>query len=57
MNLKTQRLSLRPFHLDEAADAQKLAGDPAVATTTLTIPHPYPDGAAAMWIDSQAEEC
>jgi RimJ/RimL family protein N-acetyltransferase len=51
--LETQRLVLRPF--DVASDAewvQKYAGDYAVASTTLLIPHPYEDGMAETWIKS-----
>lgn len=48
--LETQRLVLRPLTLGDAADVQRLAGDYAIATTTLLVPHPYPDGAAESWI-------
>jgi RimJ/RimL family protein N-acetyltransferase len=53
--LETARLRLRPFTLGDAADVQRLAGDRAVAENTLTVPHPYPDGAAEAWIGTHAE--
>jgi RimJ/RimL family protein N-acetyltransferase len=48
--LTTPRLVLRPFTLDDAPAVQRLASAREVAEGTLTIPHPYPDGAAAEWI-------
>lgn len=53
-DLVTSRLRLRPFEPADAPDVQRLAGSAAIATTTLTIPHPYPDGAAAEWIGTHA---
>jgi RimJ/RimL family protein N-acetyltransferase len=48
--LQTPRLVLRPFELADAPDVERLAGAWEIADTTLRIPHPYPDGAAAEWI-------
>jgi ribosomal-protein-alanine N-acetyltransferase len=53
--LNTERLKLRPFTSEDAGDVKQLAGDRDVASTTLLIPHPYPDGAAENWIRSQAD--
>jgi RimJ/RimL family protein N-acetyltransferase len=48
--LMTERLTLRTFIPDDAFDIERLAGMREIADTTLTIPHPYPHGAAAAWI-------
>lgn len=41
--LETERLVLRPFTLADAPEVQRLAGERAIADTTLNIPHPYED--------------
>lgn len=50
--LETERLLLRAFTRADAAEVKRLAGDPAIFATTLSIPHPYRDGMAEQWIDS-----
>jgi len=54
--LHTPRLTLRPFHRDDSDDVERLAGDVRVAATTAAIPHPYPKGAAAVWIATHASK-
>lgn len=48
--LYTERLILRSFTLEDAADVQRLASDPDVASTTDAIEHPYQDGTAEEWL-------
>jgi RimJ/RimL family protein N-acetyltransferase len=52
ITLSTNRLILRSFHLDDAQDVQRLAGDRDIAAFTLLIPHPYEDGMAEEWIST-----
>lgn len=50
--LLTARLRLRRPERSDASEVRRLAGEFAVADTTLSIPHPYPEGAAERWIGS-----
>jgi ribosomal-protein-alanine N-acetyltransferase len=54
--LRTSRLTLRPFDDADAPAVQQLASAYEVALNTLSVPHPYPEGAAAEWIALQREE-
>ena len=53
--LETERLVLRPFHAADAPEVMRLAGDAAIASTTMNIPHPYDLGMAEAWIGSHQE--
>lgn len=53
--LHTERLLLRPFAHADAPQVYRLAGDYAVADTTLNIPYPYEPGMAEQWIAQQKE--
>jgi RimJ/RimL family protein N-acetyltransferase len=54
--IETERLVLRGFRAEDAGEVQRLAGDKAIASTTLRIPHPYEDGVAEKWIGTHREE-
>ena len=53
--LETERLLLRPVDLIDAPRIEALAGDKRISATTLSIPHPYPEGGAMMWIQQVLE--
>lgn len=48
--LETERLRLRPPDPGDGERIRRLAGDRRIADTTLTIPHPYPEGLAEEWV-------
>jgi len=48
--LETSRLRLRQFRLSDSDTVTRLAGAAEVAATTGAVPHPYPPGAAQVWI-------
>jgi len=52
--LRTERLLLRPFTPADAAAVHRAVALRDVAAMTFSIPHPYPDGAALQWIESQS---
>jgi RimJ/RimL family protein N-acetyltransferase len=54
-DLRTERLLLRRFRLDDASEVEKLAGNINVSRMTLNIPYPYKPGMAEEWISSHQE--
>ena len=48
--LQTERLILRSFTLEDAADVQHLIDDPDMASTTDEIEYPYEEGTAEEYI-------
>ena len=53
--MASERLRLRAFTAADADAVTDLAGDRAVAATTLSIPHPYARVDAEQWIASHHE--
>jgi len=54
--LKSNRLTLRPFTLNDAKTIQQLLGNKKVSDTALHIPYPYPDELAEQWISSHQKD-
>lgn len=54
--LSTDRLKLRPYEPDDAPCLTELVSRRDIAATTLNIPHPYPDDAAARFINRVREQ-
>lgn len=55
-DILTTRLRLRPFTLSDAPHVYAIAGLREIADMTLSIPHPYPSGAAEDWISTHSGE-
>lgn len=53
--LTTERLTLRPFAMDDAPRVHALLSTPEIADTTLNIAYPYPEGAAEGWIATHGQ--
>jgi 8-oxo-dGTP diphosphatase len=54
--LKTERLTLRPLHPDDAESLHRLVNDWEVTRTLQEIPYPYPRALADDWIRSTVEQ-
>jgi len=54
-DLNTERLTLRPFVINDSADVESLAGNAKIARMTLNVPHPYLPGQAKNWIEKHPE--
>jgi ribosomal-protein-alanine N-acetyltransferase len=52
--LTTPRLVMRAFVPEDAPAVQAHLQDREMASTTATVPHPYPEGEAAAWIAGHA---
>ena len=51
-----ERITLRHFREDDCEEVTRLAGDAAIADTTVNVPHPYLTKMAVQWISSHAKE-
>jgi RimJ/RimL family protein N-acetyltransferase len=52
--LTADRLVLRPFAIEDAAEVTRLVSDRRIADTTINIPHPYDQTMAEGWIGTHA---
>ena len=55
LSLAGEKLTLRPFNLDDAPRVTELVSNWNVASMVARIPHPYPKGAAEEWIAGHNE--
>ncbi|MDP7322241.1 MAG: GNAT family N-acetyltransferase [Bacteriovoracaceae bacterium] len=53
--IKTSRLILKPFQIDDSKSVHLLADDIKIASTTGTIPHPYKLSDAESWINTHVD--
>ena len=53
IQLKTLRLTLRPFTREDAPLIEVLLNDKEIASNTRSVDFPYPQGAALIWIENQ----
>lgn len=53
--LRTDRLLLRPFQLDDAVQLERLINDRLIAFNTCSIDYPYLPGQGTEWIGPQAD--
>jgi len=54
-SLKTERLLLRPFVLEDEDSVFRICSEKEIAANTRSIPHPYPREQAAHWIKQHSE--
>lgn len=52
---ETERLILRRLEMSDAPRVQQFAGAVEIAANTLTMPHPYEDGVAQIFIENVSE--
>jgi ribosomal-protein-alanine N-acetyltransferase len=55
-SLRGDRITLRPFTMDDAPAVYDYLATPEIASTTLHVPYPYPAGSAEGWIATHRVE-